>query len=100
MAGNVDRVTLSVEAPAIRLFGHGMREKRDCWRSSERTLAQPSVPFLDADRAMLSQFQGETVIGARGTPSTRTKSARSTDDLAIARMLSTGDDRRVPCTRR
>jgi hypothetical protein len=27
MAGNVDRVTLSIEAPAIRVFGHGMREK-------------------------------------------------------------------------
>ena len=55
MAGNVDRVTLSVEAPAIRLFGHGMREKRDCWRSSERTLAQadaasPGLRSLDLRR--------------------------------------------------
>jgi hypothetical protein len=28
MAGNVDRVTPSVEAPAIRVLSHGMREKR------------------------------------------------------------------------
>ena len=27
MAGNVDRVTLTIEAPAIRALSHGMREK-------------------------------------------------------------------------
>ena len=41
MPGNVDRVTLSVEAPAIRLFGHGMREFRDS-RTVKRQDARPS----------------------------------------------------------
>ena len=50
MAGNVDRVTLAIEAPAIRALSHGMREKCGGYFTIEREYSRAGAPLLSLGR--------------------------------------------------